>query len=144
MATKIPARVKVISSICDIDERGYTVGDEERFCEQNDATLTCDAGYVTVKYTACTEGQSVSTAIITNGNELTVRRQGAISSVLTFGKDMIYKTLYEIAPYKFDMAVITESFSANISENGGSADIVYRMEIGGSARRTHMKIEVTV
>ena len=143
MATK-RAKVEVISSICDIDENGCAVGDEERFSEKNDATLTCEGGFVTVKYTACTEGQSVSTAIITNESELTVRRQGAISSLLTFGKDMVYKTLYEIAPYKFDMTVTTESFSLDLGEGGGCADIVYRMEIGGSSRRTHMKIEVTV
>lgn len=144
MAITKTVKIKIRSYMESLDEQGESAGEAEVVEESFEGELLCECDSVTVKYREATEGGPVSCAMIHSAAGLTVRRQGAISAVLEFGTGKVCRTVYEVAPYKFDVTVTTRAYRSSLSAFGGTVDILYYMDIGRELRRTRMKIEVTL
>ena len=143
MALTKAVKLEIYSTIEDIGPDGQAEAEAETVREVTDAALTLDADSATVRYKSEGEGGKVISAFVLRADgTLTVRRQGAISSVLEFGAGRIYKTLYEIAPYKFEVTVKTESIGGSFALPKSELELIYTMDIGGATRRTRMLFSV--
>jgi uncharacterized beta-barrel protein YwiB (DUF1934 family) len=141
MALTKAVKLEIHSTIEDIGPDGWA--EAETVCETADAVLTSEAGSTTLRYKTEGEGGKVVSAFVLKDNgALTVRRQGAISSVLEFKAGTVYKTLYEIAPYKFDVTVKTEKLDGGFTLPKSELELIYTMDIGGAARRTRMLLRM--
>ena len=143
MALSKAVKLEIYSTIEDIGADGRVEGDKETVREATDAVLTTDTDSTTLRYKSEGEGGKVISAfVLGRDGALTVRRQGAISSVLKFAAGETYKTLYEIAPYKFEVTVKTESIRGSFELPHSELELIYTMDIGGATRRTCMLFRV--
>ncbi len=136
-------RVKIkLHSVINNLEDGITIGDAEINDITADGTLHEGGGEILISYSESGEGGSVLTRVRMLDGSVTVTRGGAISSVMVFAPGEKYNTIYEIAPYKFDMSITTVRMTSAMSAEGGSLDIRYKMTVGGQDKLCRMALEV--
>ena len=135
-------KIKIHSVINDLED-GIAAGDAEVNDMICDGTLREVEGETVISYSECGEGGNVLTRLRIASDSITVTRQGAINSVMVFSPQKKYDTVYEIAPYKFDMSISTLRMSADIDPCGTSIDIRYKMTVGGADKLCRMKLEVS-
>lgn len=133
--------IKIHSVINDL-ENGLAAGDAEINDITVSGTLHEGAGETLLSYSEKSEGGSVLTRVRISDDCVSVTRQGAISSVMVFDTNKKFDTVYEIAPYKFDMSITTLRLNCNISPVGGEIDIRYKMTVGGADKLCRMKLSV--
>lgn len=123
-----------------LDEYGMPEGEPETAFSSFIGTMKIFGSEISLSYKEMTENGSVSCSITQCGESVTVRRIGAIASVMVFDIKQPFQTLYSIPPYKFDMLIKTKELTAVLNENGGEINILYDMDIGGMKRSARMKI----
>ena len=96
-----------------------------------------------IAYEETGEGGKLFCDILVRGERVTVARRGAICSTLVFEEGKEYGSIYEIPPYKFDMAVKTKRLKIDLLPTGGTIDILYEMNVGGAVKKSRMKITVS-
>ena len=133
-------KIKLHSVINDLED-GIAAGDAEVNDIVCDGTLRECPEETVISYSECTEGGNVLTRVRILEGSITVTRQGAISSVMVFSLGERYDTVYEIAPYKFDMSITTLRMSSDVNSTGCSIDIRYKMTVGGADKLCRMKLE---
>ncbi|MBQ8380712.1 MAG: DUF1934 domain-containing protein [Clostridia bacterium] len=140
MAITKSIRLAIHSNISNIGEGGVREGAAEITDSAHDAEMTVTESSVIIKYKETTEGGDVISKITSEGDTVTVERSGAIRSVMVFKPGSVYRSLYEIPPFSFDMAITVKAMKNSITLFGGSADILYTMDIGGAQKSCRMKI----
>ena len=135
-------KLKVLSSIQNLDEFGLADGDVEVTEESEICSYRTDGEMVSVSYKILTEGGAVSTSYRLAGDALTVTRSGAINSVMVFKTGETHSSVYEIPPFKFDMTVTAKRLAHNMTHLGGDIELLYEMNIGEAIKLCKMKITV--
>ena len=75
-------------------------------------------------------------------SSVTVKRAGAVVSLMEFEEGKTHKSVYSVPPYSFDIEIYTKKIRNNLGRDGGRLDIHYKMNIGGADTNVRMKIEV--
>ena len=132
-------KITIHSIINDLEEN-TPIGDAEINDISVKGTLRETDGEIILSYREDSEGGSVLTRISVKDGHVTVTRQGAISSVMVFAEGETFNTLYEIAPYKFNMSIRTVRMKCELDAEGGLFDVSYRMNVGGAEKLCRMKL----
>ena len=136
-------KLDIYSTIVDLDACGLADGEPEINRSSNMGAMRIAADETVLTYKDTDENGSVSCSVTLRESSVTVRREGAIASVMVFDEREPYKTVYSIPPYKFDMEIRTKRLRAELGEAGGVLDILYVMDVGGTRREAKMKITVS-
>ena len=138
MLKKIKLDIKSI--IVDLDSCGLADGEPEINRSTLAGIMRIAADETVLSYKDKDENGSVSCSITVRENTVTVRREGAIASVMVFNTDEPFRTVYSVPPYKFDMEIKTKRLIADLSDSGGKIDILYVIDVGGTKREAKMSI----
>ena len=134
--------VYIRSSIWELDGEQRREGSAEISDVKHEAQLFSGKGGVTVKFNERVEGSLIRSEILFSQGKIEVKKSGAIESAMVFVSGEDYESLYSIPPYSFDMKIFTKALKCSVTEGGGEATVLYRMEIGGAAKSCSMKITV--
>lgn len=88
----------------------------------------------------------VKTVFRVEDNKITLTRQGRLRSEMVFMEGMRHESLYQMEFGALMMVVCARKISANLSENGGTVDLVYSIEIEQSMAGTvdyHLDVKLT-
>ncbi len=133
-------KLNIESHIDNLDDYGRLDTESESTNSSYTATMRISDGEIILAYKESDENGTVSCTVSLSGSTVSVRRNGAIVSTLVFDESQVYKTVYLVPPYKFDMEVKTLKLTSSLSEHGGDIDILYDMTVGGARKRARMKI----
>lgn len=131
-----------ISSVIENNEGG-AVSDTERSFSEAEGSLRISDGEINLSYKESGEGGDVHTSICKRDGSVTVRRTGAINSLMVFTEGERHSSVYSLGGYKFDMSLYTKRIRCDIGESGGTLRLLYDMNIGGASKNCIMKIDVT-
>ena len=137
------AKIKIESTIENLNSAGLPEGDGEKTVTEADGTYRYNNGEAVVMYKENSEGGEISTRISLVSNTVSVKREGAIESLLFFKEGERNLSLYSIPPYKFDAEVYAKRVRVNLTADGGSIDLLYNMKIGGTEKSARMKIWIS-
>ena len=140
MKEVMEAKIKISSTISELDSSGLTVGNEENTESECIGFYHFFEDKILMTYSEDTEGGRITSEIELIDNVVTVRRTGALVSELKFEEDKTHSSIYRIPPYSFDALVTTRKIRRNLSRDGGSLDLHYKMTIGGADKAARMKI----
>ena len=139
--TKITeVKIKIESTIENLDSAGLPEGDVERSVSEAEGFLKYSDGCATLTYAEENEGGRAEAEIVSSGKCVVVKRSGAIESKLHFEEGKSHHSLYSVPPYKFDATVTAKRVRVNLTSDGGSIDLLYNMKIGGAEKSARMKI----
>ena len=133
-------KLDIESTIADLDECGMPDGEPQISRTSHPGVMRVAADEISLSYRESDENGCVSCVITIRGGLVSVRREGAIVSVMLFDPDEPFKTIYSIPPYKFDMEITGKRIRSELSENGGRIDLRYSMKVGGAEKSAGMKI----
>ena len=137
------AKIKIESTIENLNSAGLPEGDGEKTVTEADGTYRYNNGEAVVMYKENSEGGEISTRISLVSDTVSVKREGAIESLLFFKEGERNLSLYSIPPYKFDAEVYAKRVRVNLTADGGSIDLLYNMKIGGAEKSARMKIWIS-
>lgn len=133
-------RVKIESSIINVDESGLPDGEVEKNVSELDGFYRFSDGSGFLNYTVEDEGGKCRTEVVCIGGAITVRRSGAIESEMYFSEGESHASIYSVPPYRFDTTVSTKRIRTELSPKGGRIDLFYNMKIGGADKSARMRI----
>ena len=136
----IKVKIKIESTIENLDSAGLVDGDAEKTVTESNGTYRFGEGEAFLNFNEESEGGKIRTEITCLGNSVTVRRDGAIESRMHFSEGESHRSLYIIPPYQFESTVTAKRVRVNLTADGGEIDLVYRMNIGGADKNARMKI----
>ena len=131
--------IKIVSTIDELDDNGL-IESTEKNEESYEATLTEWGTALTISYHESGEDKEVDTLITIKGDEVTVKREGSISSEFVFREKYTHKALYSIPPFSFDAEIFTRKIRGGLTALGGEMTIIYDMTVGGAKKSVRMKI----
>lgn len=136
----IEVKIKIESSIENLDSAGLPEGDIERNASEAMGDYSYSEDEITLNYTEKNEGGKAVSEIIIRDGGVRVKRHGAIESDLYFKEGESHSSIYSVPPYKFDATVKAKRVKIELNENGGKIDLLYNMKIGGAEKSARMKI----
>lgn len=139
----IEVKIKIESTIENLDQAGLPEGDAERSVSEAEGFFRYSDGLCSLTYAEESEGGRCESEIISRDGHVTVKRRGAIESELYFEEGKSHSSIYSVPPYKFDATVYTKRVRTALDENGGSIDLLYNMKIGGAEKSARMKIWIS-
>lgn len=139
----LEAQIKIESRIENLDSSGLPDGEPEKTVSLCDGFLHYSEDGFLLTYSESGESGEVDTDIYGSADSVTVKRRGAINSELVFKEGEKHKSLYEIPPYKFDAEVTAKRRRVDLTESGGTIDLLYYMKIGGAEKSARMKIWIS-
>lgn len=131
--------VTVNSVIDNLGDTGLPEGDPEISIFTTDGILTAGDG-MTLTFTEESDGQSATSRLKITDGGVHLTKSGAINSDMRFAEGESFDTLYKVGPYAFDMTVKTKRIRCDLTENGGTLQLIYSMNIGGQEKNVRMKI----
>lgn len=144
MASVRKIKLNICSLIENLDSSGLPEGDVERDSIDCIGELLISDESFTISYTERREGGEVNCLITESRGELTVKRTGAVESEMHFAVGKPYCTLYKVPPFSFDMKIETLRLTSTVSDKGGEINLLYKMTVGGAAKKTKMKITAEI
>ena len=135
-------KLDIESVITDLDDFGLPDGEPETNRSSHMGAIRIAEDETVISYKDSDENGAVSCAVAIRGGSVSVRREGAICSVMVFDTDTPFKTVYSIPPYKFDMEIVTKRLDVSFDGGCGKINIVYHMNVGGAKKNAKMKITV--
>ena len=135
--------IKITSTIDELDDNGL-IESTEKNEEAYEANLTeWGMRSYTISYHEKGEDKEVDTLITIKGDEITVKRDGSISSEFIFKEKYTHKAVYSIPPFSFDAEIFTKKIRGGITALGGELTIIYDMTVGGAKKSIRMKISLS-
>ncbi len=132
----------VIKSVIEnLSLSGAVEGEPEETSAVCDGFLKVSDGEINISYTETTEGGKVVSDVTVSGELVRAKRVGAVESEIIFNPAEPHKSLYTVAPFSFDVTVVTKKIRNSLTKDGGRLDIYYNMEIGGASKYVKMRIE---
>ena len=148
MAFIYDSRVTVRSVIDNLDAVGLPEGESEISITTHDAFLKVtpreEGDLIVISYSETVEGDRIYTEITLDGGTVTLARHGATEYTIRFTEGEEYVGIYEVAPYKFDMRVLTKRIRNGVTRRGGELRINYSMNVGGAEKSCRMNIALEV
>ena len=136
-------KVKIESSIEDLNDAGLPEGDIERDTVEADGFYRYDGGDIHLSYSEEREGGRIRTEIISVGGGVRVVRSGAVDSNMYFSEGESHSSIYTVPPYSLDATVYTRRIRLELDSEGGRIDLLYNIKIGGADRSARMKIWIS-
>ena len=136
-------KIKIESTIENLDSAGLPEGDIERNAVEVCGFLRFSEGEVTLTYAEENEGGRAESEIVCKEGCVSVYRKGAIESELYFKEGESHSSIYSVPPYKFDATVTARRVRVDVNADGGKIDLLYNMKIGGAEKSTRMKIWIS-
>ncbi len=96
--------------------------------------------YYEISYTESTESGDVFSNIRITSDSVTLKKEGAIKTVMEFKAGGQMNFVYSVPPYSFDASLITNKIRIKLNSDGGRVDIHYRMNIGGADKKVWLKM----
>ena len=143
MAKIIDVKVKIESSIENLDSAGLPDGDIEKNVSEALGRYKFSEQSVILLYHEKSDGGDIRSEISYKDGVLCVKRSGAIESLMEFREGELHRSVYSIPPYQFDAEVKTRRVRVGLDENGGAIDLIYNMKIGGAEKSARMKIWIS-
>ncbi len=140
MTTIYEVKIKIESTIDNLDEAGLPDGDSEKNLTEAEGFFRYSENGATLTYSESGEGGRAETEITVENGGVRVRRSGAIESDMYFKEGETSSSLYSVPPYKFDMSVFAKRVRVDLTKSGGRIDLLYNMRIGGAEKSARMKI----
>ena len=128
------------STITDLDNFDLPEGEPEINRTSHVGAMRIADGETVLSYKDSDENGTLSCSVTVRGGTISVRRDGAIRSVMVFDTAEPFKSVYSIPPYTFDMEIVTKRLDISLTDTGGSIRILYRMNVGGAKKEALMKI----
>jgi uncharacterized beta-barrel protein YwiB (DUF1934 family) len=139
----LESKIKISSSISELDSSGLSVGEEEKTESEAVGFYHLFDEKILITYSENSEGGRIDSEIEISGDTVNVTRRGALDSRLVFEEGKTHSSLYKVPPYTFDAAVTTKKIRKNLTREGGSLDLFYKMSIGGADKAARMKIWIS-
>lgn len=142
MASEKNYTIKIVSTIDDLDDNGLIES-----TEKNDETYSASVtewgnDAYTICYRESGEDKEIDTLITVKGDEVTVKREGSISSEFVFKEKCTHMAVYSIPPFSFDAEIFTRKIRGGLTLCGGELTIIYDMTVGGAKKSVRMKISL--
>lgn len=143
MAVTKSVEVK-IHSIIDNLENGAPDGEPEISIFTVDGTLSVQEDSLRLNYAEEGEGYRTLCELTVRERGVSLSRREAVVCDILFAEGEECHTVYSVPPYKFDMSVFTRRIRASLTEEGGTLQLIYGMNVGGQDKNVNMKITVRV
>jgi uncharacterized beta-barrel protein YwiB (DUF1934 family) len=93
-------------------------------------------------YTETEEGASVRTMVTIDGDRVSVKRSGDISSKMIYAPGLEHSFVYSMPYGAMPIRLKTDTVSVCIGPEGGSIEMVYSLFMQEESYKNHMKITV--
>lgn len=135
--------MKNIDKFC-IEVRNKQVIDGENGVVEETAGGSYDRrnGKVYIRYKTLEEGAETSTTIIAGDDTVTIKRTGAVSSVMVYKRGEKTNFIYRMPYGSVNMEIYTEKLIAAFDENGGTLKICYTLSAQGAKYSNNTLIRV--
>ena len=144
MALAKKIKLNISSVIENLDDAGLPEGDLERDSISCSGELISSPAEITISYLEKREGGEVNCTVGYSPLGVAVKRSGSVESEMRFAPGKIYKTLYKVPPFSFDMTIETLRITGALSEIGGEITLFYKMTVGGASKKVKMKIAAEI
>lgn len=88
------------------------------------------------------DDDSVSSMIKIDGREVVIKRSGSVNSTMIYKADEKKRFLYEIPYGTIEMEIDTQRIISNLTETGGTIELIYTLTVQGEEYFNDMKITV--
>ena len=140
MSQDIRLILTVNSVIDNLSESGLPDGEPEINIFTTEGALTPVEGGYLLTFTEEQDGGTAKTELYVCQDSVRLVKSGAITSEMHFSEGEIFKTLYCVGPYSFDMIVRTKKIRNTVGNEGGELQLIYTMNVGGQEKNVRMKI----
>lgn len=89
--------------------------------------------YLQYQESALTGLDGVTTTFIVEPGKVTLERTGKLNSQMVFQENMVHDSLYQMEFGALMLSVCATQVTADLSENGGTIDLAYSIEIEQNA-----------
>lgn len=134
------AKIKIESIIDNLDSAGLPEGDPEKSVSDADGIFRYSNDEARITYKKSSEDGVCETEIVCSFGGVSVKRRGAIESLLYFKEGETHSSIYSVPPYKFDAEIKARRVTVELNEDGGRINLVYNMKIGGAEKSAIMRI----
>lgn len=93
-------------------------------------------------YKSVNEGDTISSVIKIDGEEMVIKRSGSVSSSMTFRADRKSRFMYNLPYGSIEMEIDTQRLSTRFDEGGGTAKLMYTLTVQGEKYFNDMRITV--
>lgn len=133
------------TDIYDIEVRNIQVIDGEEGVVEERAAGSClmKNEKVYIRYKTSEDGVQTSTTVIIDNDLVTIKRTGAVSSVMTYKKGVKTHFAYRMPYGSIGMEIDTEKLVSVFDENGGTLRICYTLSVQGEKYSNNTTIKVT-
>ena len=139
----LESKIRITSTISELDSSGLSIGEEEKTESESCGFYHLFEDKILITYSDESEGVRIESEIEITSDTVIVERKGALESRLIFEEGKTHHSLYKIPPYSFDAAVTAKKIRNNLSREGGTLDLFYKMSIGGADKGARMKIWIS-
>ncbi len=137
------AKIRIESVIENVDQAGLPEGETERNVVDVSGFIHYTDDGILLTYSEENDGAVVYSDVSYSGDEVWVKRRGALISELFFKEGVEHNSVYEVPPYKFDASVKTRRIKASFTDEGGELSLFYNMKIGGADKSARMRIWIS-
>ncbi len=135
------ADISIHSVIENLDDSGLACGDAERTHVEARGALSVTDGFVRAVWRESSDGGTVDSELLVEGDTVTVSRRGAIESTLVFKEGHTASSVYRISPYSFDSHLTARRVRVALNDSCVGVTVIYDMEIGGARKLVKMKFK---
>lgn len=133
--------ILTVNSVIDnLSDAGLPDADPEINIFTTEGTLTSIEGGLLLSFTEEQDGGSAKTDLYVYPDSVRLLKSGAITSEMRFAEGEVFKTMYCVGPYSFDMIVRTKRIRNSLTDAGGELQLIYTMNVGGQEKNVRMKI----
>ncbi len=133
---------KVISVIENLNDSGLCDGESEKSNLCYSGFFKIEEDSFIISYREKSENGLTLSELTVQTDTVLLKKRGAVCCDIRFCEKQTHTSIYEVTPFRFDMAVLTKKIRNNLTKDGGCVDIHYEMNIGGQNKRVRLKIEV--
>ena len=120
-------------------------GQSDTVTQTVDGTMTIQGDVVCLCYTEQDDDAKTAVTVTATAQEVTVKRQGAFSSLLQMRPQMRCRSEYGTPYGTFEVTTFTHALRRCVDEHGGELFLTYSLTLGGQTMENtlHMTIERT-
>lgn len=118
-------------------------GEKGSVTEKASGNYTLKNGKAYIRYKTLHEEGNTLTTVIAEGDTVTIKRSGAVSSSMIFRKNIKTSFLYRLPYGSIPMEIDTEFIKNALSEHGGTLIIRYSLVAQGEKYENNITIQVT-
>ncbi len=111
--------------------------------EKANGNFTLKNGKSYIRYKTRDNKSEISTTVIIDGESVTIKRFGEISSVMEFRRNSVTRFIYRMPYGAMDMEIYTRAVDAAFDACGGTLKLRYTLTVQGEKYENNTTIRVT-